>query len=116
MAGNSNSGQHLIGNKPPSSGRQMGQKNYKTIMIDELMTITGFKEKLEDGTFVTPAVFWATIMNDPTKDDNIKQECAKAMAPFLYRKQPQVLENIHSVDDSNTTGITMTVIKNATQS
>ena len=95
------SGQHLKGEKYPGSGRPVGGKNYKTIMMDELMSVEGFKQKLEDGTFVTPAVFWATIINDETKDINLRNDCAKQMAPYFYRKQPQVTETSINVNDEH---------------
>lgn len=112
MAGNSNSGQHLQGARHPGSGRAPGTSNKKTIMMEELMEIEGFKQKLEDGTFVTPAVFWATKLNDPNTDDGLKHEIAKAMAPYWYRKQPQVLETQLSTDGINIEGFTITPIPN----
>ena len=108
MAGNSNSGAHLRGERLPGSGRAKGKQNYKTIMMDEIMTDMGFKEKIENGTFITPAIFWATILNDPLKDDSIKHEVAKAMAPFFYKKQPQVVEQNITTSDEN--GFTISVI------
>lgn len=99
MAGNSNSGQHLKGGRIEGSGRAPGTKNQKTTMMDELMSVTGFKEKLEDGTFITPAVFWASIINDETRDINLRHDCAKSMAPYFYKKMPQQTETTINVND-----------------
>lgn len=107
MAGNQ--GTNLQGGKHPGSGRAPGVSNRKTIMMEELMEVEGFKQKLEDGTFITPAVFWATILNDPLKDDSIKHEVAKAAAPYWYRKQPQVIENQITTDE-NVNGFSISLI------
>ena len=92
-------GDNFKGKKPENSGRPVGGKNFKTLMMEELMSVSGFKEKLEDGTFITPAVFWASIINDETRDINLRHDCAKSMAPYFYKKMPQQTETTINVND-----------------
>lgn len=110
MAGNSNSGQHLKGEKCPGSGRPVGQKNYKTLIMDELLANSIWAEKIENGTLITPAMFWIDILNDKTKDENLRHECAKSLAPYLYKKQPQMTETKITSDLENSEGFTISVI------
>lgn len=105
-------GDNFKGARPDGAGRKPGSKNFKTIMMDELLENSEWAQKMEDGTFITPANFWASIINDPTKDDSIRHECSKAMAPYFYRKQPQVTETKITTDDTeNFNGFNITVIK-----
>ena len=104
-------GDNLKGARIEGSGRKPGGKNHKTVMMEELMMNSEWAAKIEDGTFITPAVFWAGIINDPSQDNGLRHECAKAMAPYFYKKQPQVTEVKLQEEETNISGFTMSIIR-----
>lgn len=109
MAGNKNSGMHLRGQKTPGSGRAKGVKNLKTRMMDEVLENPEWKRKYESGELITPAVFWISILQDPTKSDAIKSECARNMARYLYSAMPVITET-KIITEGNTEGFTINLI------
>lgn len=108
MAGNQ--GINLKGAKVPGSGRVPGTRNYKTELMDELMSDSYWGQKLEAGEVLTPALFWIEILNDVTKDFDVRNDCAKSLAPYLYKKQPVITETKISTEQNNLDGFTISVI------
>jgi len=109
MAGNSNSGAHLRGEKHPGSGRVRGTKNYKTMIMEELLSHSVWAEKYDNNSLITPALFWFDLINDSTQDISLRNDAAKALAPYLYRKQPTITETKITTEE-NVEGFSISLI------
>jgi hypothetical protein len=81
--------------RPPSAGRRKGSRNKRTLALakaSENAILTG----------LTPLDFMLGIVRDPSKDERLRLDAAKAAAPFVHPKL-QTIDNrtTLTMDDPN---------------
>jgi hypothetical protein len=63
--------------RPPGSGRKKGGRNKRTIALAQAS-----QEAIRSG--LSPLDFLLKILRDPTKDDRVRVDAAKAAAPYCH--------------------------------
>jgi len=106
MAGNRNSGLHLQGNKPPTSGRAPGQRNHRSILIEDILNTQKYVDMIDNGTFISPVSYWIEILHDTELPFEVRNEAAKHLAKYLHKAQP-VQTEATIVSGANTVGFTI---------
>jgi hypothetical protein len=75
--------------RPPGSGRKRGSRNKRTIALAQAS-----QEAIRSG--LTPLDFLLQVLRDPTKDDRVRLDAAKAAAPYCHPR-------LFAADDANRT-------------
>jgi hypothetical protein len=77
----------------PNAGRKKGSRNKRTIALAEAS-----EKALLVG--LTPLDFLLGLLRDPTKDDRLRLDAAKAAAPYCHQKLIAI-EDVSRTDDPN---------------
>ena len=109
MAGNHNSGQHLRNGRPEGAGRAKGQRNTKSILIEDILSTQKYVDLIDNGTFISPVSFWIEILHDLALPFDVRNEAAKNLAKYLHKAQPvQTETNITTSENLN--GFTISLL------
>jgi hypothetical protein len=86
--------------KGGAGGLEKGTKPLKFLLIEDVLQIPEFQEKMANGTFKTPLVFWLEILNRE-EDFPLKYRliAANMLAKYMHKQMPVVVEqNIRDMD------------------